>query len=289
MMHSECYAHVLPPLTKIQHNPTETILIKLGGSILTDMTLVQQLCREILLLRSHNFRFVIVHGGGQAINRVLDVYQIKSTFHQGLRVTTDEMMTIIEMVLCGQVNQMLVRTLNSLGVAAVGLSGADHGLLQCDFFSVHHGRVGQIQHVDTTVVDHFVNTQHHQQGGIIPVIAPVGLHQNGQALNINADFAASECAVALGIKKIIYVTDQDGIYDAAKNRIAACTLAQLQKLIDDRIVTEGMLAKVRAMINALAQGVSCVHVINGQRSNALLTALVTEDDRTTGTVCQLVS
>lgn len=275
---------IVEALSYLKKFSGETILIKLGGSILNDPQLVKQLCHDISLLQVANIRFVLVHGGGKAINEVLDVYNIASVFQDGLRVTTDAMMDLIEMVLCGRVNQMLVRTLNAVGFAAIGLSGTDHRLFQCDYFNAEYGRVGKIIQVNTDVIIHYLTSQNNKQGGIIPVIAPVGIHENGEALNINADFAASECAVALGVKKIIYLTDQNGIYDDNKNIYSQLSLVHLQELIDNCVVTDGMLAKVNAIINALEQGVTQVHIINGNYKHALLTELLT--DTGIGTVCQ---
>jgi len=275
--------HIIEALTYLQKFSGECVLIKLGGSILNNKELVKSLCADLKLLKSAHMTFVLVHGGGQAINQVLNQYQLSSTFQDGLRITTDAMMDLIEMALCGQVNQHLVRTLNSVGVCAVGLSGADNHLFQCEPYSQTHHRVGKITHLNTQLIEYFIAQQYDTAKGIIPVVAPVGMDIQGQALNINADNAASELAIALKIKKIIYLTDQDGIFDQKKQIISRLNVQQLEELIQTKVVLGGMLAKVNAIMNALQRGHAQIHIINGKRPHSLLHELLT--DAGVGTLC----
>ena len=261
----------------------QRLLIKLGGSILDDMTLVKKLCVDLSLLRAAGISVVIVHGGSKAIDKNLQAHQITSTFHQGLRVTGADMIELIEMVLSGHVNKMLVRTLNSVGVTAVGLSGVDSHMFHCSYFSQQHGFVGQIESVDASLIEYFLSTQTSHSIGTIPVISPIGMDEAGNALNINADWATCHIASALAIQKLIYLTDQDGIYDHNGDIISALDASQLTELINKNIVKAGMLTKVKTILNALDQGIDNIHIINAKMEHGLIAELFT--NKGVGTVC----
>jgi acetylglutamate kinase len=255
----------------------QLIFIKLGGSILDCADGVKQLGAECQLLRAAGKILALVHGGGKAINNALQAQQIQSTFINGLRVTTPEMMDIIEMVLSGQVNKMIVRMFNVVGAPAFGISGADNQLLECSPLDEQLGSVGHIERINTVWMQNLLTMQH------IPVISPVGVNSDGQALNINADWAASRLASDLGIKKLIYLTDTEGIYDRDQRLFTQLNCSQLQALIDNQIVTGGMLAKVKSVIHALSHGVEEVHIIGGRNPKNLCTALLTAS--CIGTLC----
>ena len=244
------------------------ILIKLGGSTLDNTESIRQLAHRCQFFRAKGYPLILVHGGGKAINRVLELQQLQSSFIDGLRVTTPEMMDVIEMVLSGRVNKMIVRMLNAAGLSAFGLSGVDNQLLQCSPINSQLGRVGRINHINPTLIQTLLATQQNAHLGIIPVISPVGVDEHGQALNINADWAACELAVRLPAKQLIYLTDTPGIYDGDQQPLARVNRQQLFELITKKIVTGGMLAKVNAVIHALDQGVNPVRICSALPSES---------------------
>jgi acetylglutamate kinase len=275
---------VLDTLAYVKRFAGETVLIKLGGAALQDSELVVSLCEDFALIRSVGVSVVLVHGGGPSINQELTTHGIQWEFIDGQRVTTPAMMDIVEMVLCGSVNRRIVRTLNHAGVTAVGLSGADARTLQCRQSNKKLGQVGKIDKVDPSFINTVLNTQLEPGKGCIPVIAPVGVGKDGQAFNVNADWAASRIAEALGIKKIIYLTDQHGILDGEKKLISELDAGELEHLIESGVVQGGMLAKAQTMLHALKNGVSDIHVLNARRPHALIEELFT--DVGVGTVCR---
>lgn len=272
---------VIATLKYVQKFSGQTLLIKVGGAALEDKAIVQNLCGDLNRLRSVGVKVVLVHGGGPSINHELKLRNIQWEFIDGQRVTTPEMMDVIEMVLCGHVNQKLVRQLNASGVKAIGLSGADAGTLVCTHSSAKLGQVGKIESVGTDLINAIVDS------GTIPVIAPVGVGADGEALNVNADWAASRVAQALGIKKVLFLTDQDGILDVRGKVIPELDAAELEQIAEKGIVHGGMLAKVQTVIYALRHGVSDVHILNARRPHSLIEELFT--DGGVGTVCRLRS
>ncbi len=260
-----------------------TILIKLGGSILHDDELIKSLCVDLKLLKGAGIKVIIVHGGSKAINKYLEINQIKSHFVDGLRVTSPEAMKIIEMVLCGHVNKVLVRKLNTIGIQATGMSGADNSMLQCEAYSEVHGQVGTVRTVNTRFVTQ-VLAQDDTDYETIPVIAPIGVDSAGNPMNINADYAASHLAAALKVDKLIYLTDQDGIYDQQGEVYSQLLDTQLLQLIRGKIVEGGMLAKTKAILSALASGLNHIHILNGSKKHVLLEELFTVNG--VGTLCR---
>lgn len=259
------------------------ILIKIGGSLLEDAELVQQLCHDLSLLRAVGLQLILVHGGGKAINQALDQYNIQSEFIDGLRVTTPEAMNVIEMVIAGKVNSMLVRTLNGMGVKAQGISGSDNNLLLCDRWDELHGCVGKIKKINPSHIEEIVQQQL-MGSGSIPVIAPIGVTETGEALNINADWAAASLACALGAFKLIYLTDEPGIYDKKGQSLSEVSNEEIEQLIADKVVTGGMLTKVKTIQQALANGFNQIHIISGKEKHGLIQELFTETG--IGTICQ---
>jgi acetylglutamate kinase len=270
---------VIATLKYVKKFSGQTLLIKLGGAVLEDKNIVSTICDDLNRIRSVGVKVVLVHGGGPSINQELKIRGIQWEFIDGQRVTTPEMMDVIEMVLCGHVNQKLVRQLNGSGVPAIGLSGADSGTLLCAQASAKLGQVGRIDHVETKLIDSILASD------TIPVIAPVGMGQEGAAFNVNADWAASRIAQALGIKKVLFLTDQDGILDVRGKVIPELDAAELEQIADKGIVHGGMLAKVQTVIHALRNGVTDVHILNARRAHSLIEELFT--DGGVGTVCRL--
>lgn len=272
---------VIATLKYVHKFAGQTLLIKIGGAALEDKAIVAGLCGDLNRLRSVGVKVVLVHGGGPSINHELKLRGIQWEFIEGQRVTTPEMMDVIEMVLCGHVNQKLVRQLNGSGVKAIGLSGADAGTLMCQQASPKLGQVGKIDHVETTLIDSILAAD------TIPVIAPVGMGLDGAAFNVNADWAASRVAQALGIKKMLFLTDQDGILDVRGKVYTELDAAELEQIAEKGIVHGGMLAKVQTVIHALRNGVSDVHILNARKPHSLIEELFT--DGGVGTVCRLRS
>ena len=260
-----------------------TMLIKLGGSILDCPERMKTLCEDLKCLRAAGIALVIVHGGSKAIEQALNAYQLTWEFHQGQRVTTPEMMNVIEMVLSGQVNKQLVRQLNQLNVKAMGFSGVDNRLLLCEQASKQLGLVGAIKQVNTQWIRSFLEDQlANPHGGMIPVISPVGVDAEGQSLNVNADWAASEIATALGVDKLVYLTDQEGIYHGDK-LLSECSSSKLHRLIDANIVQGGMLTKVKTILDAINQGIQQIHILGAKRDHVLIDEIFT--DAGVGTLC----
>jgi acetylglutamate kinase len=269
----------------------QTILIKLGGAALQDPSLVHALCEDLSLIHAVGINLILVHGGGPSINKELTLRGIQWEFVDGLRVTTPEMMEVIEMVLCGQVNHRIVRALNKAGVRSIGLSGADASLLQCKQADPRLQQVGTIEKVDTSSIQALIDMEQKstpfRKSPIIPVIAPVGVGSKGEAYNINADWAASRIAEAMKIKKVFFLTDQDGILNAQSQLISELDAGQLESLIEQGVVKGGMLAKTQTILYALRHGVKDVHIINARRPHGIIEELFT--DRGVGTVCRLRS
>lgn len=274
---------VVETLTYVKEFSGMRLLIKLGGSVLDNPELVKELCTDLNLVRAAGIRLVIVHGGGKAINNTLEKNGIKPEFRDGLRITNAAIIDTIETVLCGHINRMLVRTLNAAGIVATGMCGSDANLLQCKILAAEYGYVGEIENINTTLLEHVLTTQLQDDGGIIPVISPIGISRNGEALNVNADWAASRIAVALGIHKLIYLTDQNGIYDKNGTIIPLLDASELDELIHSGAVSDGMLTKAKTILNALNHGLDNIHIISGKNPHALIQELFTNQG--SGTLC----
>lgn len=278
---------VLATLSYVKRFAGDTILIKLGGAALQDSNLVASICADLTLIQAVGVSVVLVHGGGPSINKELTEKGIQWEFIDGQRVTTPDMMDVIESVLCGSVNRRIVRALNRSGVRAIGLSGPDGATLLCKRSNNQLQQVGTIDRVDTTYIQAILNTRNENGQTAIPVIAPVGLGIKGEAYNINADWAASRVAQAMKIKKVLFLTDQDGILDSQNKLIEELDAGELESLIETGVVKGGMLAKAQTILHALKNGVADVHILNARRPHGLIEELFT--DRGVGTVCRLRS
>ncbi len=278
---------VLASLGYVKQFTGSTIVVKLGGSILQDDGLLSQICEDIALVRAVGVKVVLVHGGGPAINEELTRKAITWEFVEGLRVTTPEMMSVIETVLSGNVNRRIVRGLNHAGLRAVGFSGMDAGTLICKQADKRLQLVGEIERVNTQLIDLILAMEDDLGFRGVPVIAPIGAGRDGQAYNINADWAASRVASAMGVTKMLFLTDQDGILDQDMKLIPELDAGELVQLIEDGTVKGGMLAKARTILHAIQNKVTDVHIMNARRSHAIVEELFT--DRGVGTVCRLRS
>lgn len=256
----------------------KTLLIKIGGSILHHPELLSAVCSDIKMLDEAGINLILVHGGSKAIQEALSIQGIHSEFLDGLRVTSPQAMQVIQHVLCDQVNKMLVDQLTALGLHAKGLSGKDGPLLLCEPYSVEHGLVGHIKTVDQSMLKILLD---HEKA--IPVIATIGADEHGHLYNINADLAACHLANACHVDQLIYLTDQDGIYDDKGLTYAQLSENDLKQLIDQTIVQGGMLVKSKAILIAL-KSLHEIHVLNGNQKHILLDVVL--NGQSLGTSCK---
>jgi acetylglutamate kinase len=252
------------------------ILIKLGGAALDGAQTLAAALTAIHSYRGLGYEVILVHGGGPAINAELTRRGIQWTFVGGQRVTSREMMDVIEMVLCGGVNRRLVRYFAAQGLPAVGFSGADQNLLMCKPASLELGLVGAIQKVNAQWLEQLLAL------GMVPVIAPLGIGAAGESYNINADWAASRLAAQLQVQELLFLTDQAGILDEEGQLITAVSQFGLQQMIECKVVSGGMLAKTQATLFALEHAVPVVRILRAQ-------ALVQAEGLASGTTCRLAS
>ncbi len=238
---------------------TDLVVIKLGGASLLDPATRDQVVKTVRDYRRYDYDVVLVHGGGPAINAELTKRNISWSFVNGQRVTSTEMINVIENVLFGQINAELVSALNEGGVPAIGLSGAKNNLLFCSQAQKDLGQVGLVEAVNTEMIHALLTPEKN----VVPVIAPIGIGENAELYNINADWAAAKIASALKAKKLIFLTDQNGILDQNQKLIEQTTNNDLQKLITDGTVSGGMYTKVLTVVDALVHGVSQVRILRG--------------------------
>ncbi|WP_165046197.1 MULTISPECIES: acetylglutamate kinase [unclassified Adlercreutzia] len=250
----------------------KTVVIKYGGSAMVDKELRQKVMADIVLMKIIGINPVIVHGGGKAISAAMERMQLPVEFKDGQRVTTPEAMDLVRTVLMGEVNQDLVADLNAHGNFAVGLSGADGGTIIAKQMSPELQRVGQITRINSYLVEDLI------EGDYIPVIASVALGEDGGFYNVNADMAAGYVAAAIGAHKIIFLTDVDGLYENFEDKdslISNLTLFETQYLVENNVVSAGMIPKLRSCIHALENGVFRAHIINGITPHSLLLEIMT--------------
>ncbi|HKX18991.1 MAG TPA: acetylglutamate kinase [bacterium] len=251
----------------------KTVVVKFGGSVL-DVAGRSTIAEDLVLLKGAGIDAVLVHGGGPEITRMLERLGKSSTFVHGLRVTDAETMEIVEMVLAGRANKSLVSAITQAGGRAVGLSGKDGRMLLARKYEadVDLGQVGEVAAVDPALV-HAVSDD-----GYIPVIASIGIGQDGTSYNLNADTAAGALAVAVGASKFILLTDVDGVYRDrdAKTLVSELRSAEAESMMRDGTISRGMIPKVSACLDAIRGGVPSAHIINGTVPHALLVELFTE-------------
>lgn len=236
------------------------VLIKLGGAALQDETVLHTVTEALVEYRRYGYQVILVHGGGPAINSELVRRGITWNFLNGQRVTSPEIMDVVEHVLCGDINRKLVRHLGSKNLPAVGFSGVDGKTLLCKQACEELGQVGAIEEVAAKWIDGLLALP----GSPIPVIAPIGVGLGGEAYNINADWAASHLAVALNAEYLIFLTDQIGILDENKKLIPQIEKASLEELVEQDVVKGGMLTKTKTILHALDHGLKGVRVMAGR-------------------------
>ncbi len=255
-------------LPYINHIKGKIIVVKLGGSALAEQ---KNLLQNLVWLCELGAKPVLVHGGGSDISDWLKRIGKESKFVRGLRVTDDETMEVARMVLVGKVNQGLVAMVNSLGGKAIGLSGLDGRLLECERHALYGdiGHVGNVKKVNLEPVLELI------ERGYVPVIAPIGYGPGGESLNINADSAAGDIAAELRAEKAIFMTDVEGICDADGGLISEISTDDVPGLISSGVITAGMIPKVEACVRAL-EGVARAHIVDGRLPHALIRELFTD-------------
>ena len=262
-------------LPYIQQFANRTIVIKYGGAAMKDGRLKEGVIRDIVFLSCVGVRPIVVHGGGPEINIWLDKLGIEPQFKDGLRVTDADTMDVVEMVLVGRVNKELVSLINQAGASAVGLCGKDGNLIQARPVGKEGiGFVGEVTNINPELIKSLVDN------GYVPIISSVAADEKGQAYNINADTVAGEIAAALNAEKLILLTDTPGIlenYQDPSTLLTKLDINKLRKLIEDGIVSGGMIPKVNCCVRSLAQGVGAAHILDGRIPHALLLEIFTDE------------
>jgi acetylglutamate kinase len=261
----------------------KTIVIKYGGNAMVEEHLKESFARDIILLKYIGLNPVVVHGGGPQIAKVMDQMGLKSNFVQGMRVTDSETMNVVEMVLVGRVNKEIVGNINLHGGKAVGLSGKDGNLITArkmemtttnpDSLSpeiIDIGMVGEVETISPEIINSLENN------GFIPVIAPVGVGVKGETYNINADLVAGKIAGALKAEKLILLTDVEGIKDKDSNLLSTIDYQHVAGLIADGTLSGGMIPKANCCVDAITEGVTKTHIIDGRLEHACLLEIFTD-------------
>ncbi len=274
---AEILAQALPYIRKFHG---KTLVIKYGGNAMTDPALQQDFAEDIVLLKLVGMNPIVVHGGGPQIDDALAKIGKKGTFIQGMRVTDEETMEVVEWVLAGEVQQDIVGLINAAGGKAVGLTGRDGGMIRARQMkladqadpSVQHdiGSVGEITAIDPSVVKALQDDQ------FIPVISPIGFGENNESYNINADLVAAKLATVLKAEKLVMLTNIRGVLNKAGELITQLTPREIDELIADGTISGGMLPKLAGAIDAAKSGVNAVHVVDGRVPHAMLLEILTE-------------
>ena len=245
------------------------IVIKLGGHAMTDLTAMKSFARDIVLMKQCNVNPIIIHGGGPMINATLAKLDITSSFHEGKRITTEEIMEVVEMVLSGKVNKSIVSALNEQGGKAVGLSGKDSSLIYCEQDTPELGCVGKIMEINPEVLNSFIDAD------FIPVVAPIGYGNNSKTYNINGDTVAGALASSLSADRLLLLTDVEGVKSSEGNLIPQLDPMRARKLIKDGVISEGMIPKVNTSLDAIENGVRASVIIDGRVEHSCLLELFT--------------
>lgn len=259
----------------------KTIVIKYGGNAMIDPQLKESFASDVVLLKLVGMNPVVVHGGGPQINEMLDKLGKKGEFIQGMRVTDEETMDIVEMVLGGHVNKEIVNLINQKGGRAVGLTGQDGNFIHAKKLLMANlnnpeemidvGQVGDITRIDPSIIN-FLDS-----GDFIPVIAPIGVGPDGETYNINADVVAGKLAEILGAEKLILLTNTPGVLDKKGHLLTGLTPKEIDDLVEDGTLSGGMLPKIGSALDAARSGVKSVHIIDGRVEHALLLEVLTDE------------
>ncbi len=269
-------------LPYMQRYDRQRVVIKYGGHAMGDPELSASFAKDIVMLKQSGLHPIVVHGGGPQIGAMLARLNIESEFKHGLRVTDRETVDVVEMVLAGSINKQIVSHINNQGGQSVGISGKDGNLMQARKLekqmvdpdsklmqAVDLGYVGEPTVVNPHIVESLI------ENGLIPVIAPLGVGENGQTFNINADTFAGALAVALKAKRLLLLTDVEGVLDNDKNLIEELTIAEANNLIEKDVISGGMIPKIESCISVVEQGVEAVVIMDGKVPHAVLLELFT--------------
>jgi acetylglutamate kinase len=283
---------LMQALPYIKDFSDETFVIKYGGSAIGNNPAFVSFVKNVCLLKSVGINIIIVHGGGPQIDVMLKRLNIPSNFIDGLRVTDLQTMEIVESVLCGSINKYIVEQISKCGQKAIGLSGKDYDIITAEKMnSVYRKQKSDTDKVEELVNLGFVGKPHivnseffnmFQDMDFIPVLAPVALGKDGYTYNMNADTVAGSVAVAVDAKKLILLTDTDGIYDSNGERISSIDNAKAKELISQGVIKGGMIPKIETALAAVENGVGSAHIINGLKENSLLLEILTSEG--TGTM-----
>ncbi|MDC0213289.1 acetylglutamate kinase [Gammaproteobacteria bacterium] len=271
---------LIEALPYIQKFHGETIVIKYGGNAMVDEELQLSFARDIVLMKLVGINPVVVHGGGPQINDLLEKLDIESQFVDGIRITDNKTMEIVQMVLGGLVNKNIVTQLCSAGGKAIGITGKDGNLIKAKKLELHPsgpekkivdiGLVGEIESVNTEILKTLA------ENDFIPVIAPIGVGENGESYNINADTVAGKVAEFLKAEKLILLTNTSGVLDGSGQVLSVLSQIQVEELTRNKLISEGMIPKVECAISAIENGVESVQIIDGRISHSLLLELFTD-------------
>jgi len=270
-------------LPYIQRFSGKTIVVKYGGNAMVDERLKQGFARDMVLMKLVGMNPVVVHGGGPQIGNLLTRLGKESQFIDGMRVTDSETMDVVIMVLGGLVNKEIVNLVNQCGGKAVGLTGKDGNLIRARKLTntrgpeiaaseiIDLGHVGEVEHVDTSVIHMLIG------GDFIPIVAPIGVGDDGHSYNINADLVAGKLAQALGAEKLILLTNTAGLLDANGELVAGLDDQEVEKQIESGTIHSGMLPKIRSALDAVQAGVNSAHIIDGRVEHAVLLEIFTTE------------
>ncbi len=274
---AEILAQALPYIRKFHG---KTIVIKYGGNAMTDPALQADFAEDVVLLKLVGLNPVVVHGGGPQIDAALTKIGKKGQFIQGMRVTDEETMDVVEWVLAGEVQQDIVGLINVAGGKAVGLTGRDGGMIRARKFKMLDkddpnkeydvGQVGEIESIDPSVVKALQDDQ------FIPVISPIGFGENNESYNINADLVAGKLAEVLKAEKLMLLTNTPGVLDKQGQLLTDLTARRIEELFEDGTISGGMLPKISSALDAAKSGVNAVHIIDGRIPHVMLLEILTE-------------
>lgn len=268
---------LIEALPYIRRLSGKTVVIKYGGAAMLSTELSEKIMEDITLLKYVGMNPIVVHGGGGDINKMLKKYEIEPEFHNGLRVTDAATMDIVQMVLMGKINKDIVSHLGIAGAKAIGLCGKDAGLIKAEKMLADDGydlgHVGRITEINTKLLNTLAMDEY------VPVIAPIGVGENGESYNINADTVAGDIAAALSAEKLIFLTDIDGIRsepDDPSTLIYEICIDEIYKYINKGVISGGMLPKVEGCIKAIRNGVKRTHILNGTIPHPILLEIFTD-------------
>lgn len=271
-------------LPYIQQFAGATVVVKFGGNAMIDENLKRSFARDIVLMKAVGMNPIVVHGGGPQIGELLKTLQIESQFIDGMRVTDDRTMDVVEMVLGASVNKEIVNLINSVGGQAIGITGKDGQLIRARKLKVQRqtpemalpefidiGQVGEVEEINRAVLDMLINSD------FIPVIAPIGVGADGSSFNINADLVAGKVAEKVGAEKLMLLTNVAGLLDRDGQILTGLTTRRVDELIADGTIYGGMLPKIRCALDAVQGGVTSAHIVDGRVAHAVLLEVLTDN------------